>query len=167
MVGSAHRAGTSHMPLRRPQQHRPAKVLTDERHAAFVTTWSIYQDVIDACLAPDPAEGKKIMTPMIDLLKTACRPASTNSDHWARPCTDAETTSRHIRPPRHIKRPHRIHQRLAGTPPRDRPRVPKHRTLPAPHRRVDGARKLTRRAVTAQPSSAVETADSNPESTAF
>ena len=51
------------------QQHRLAKVLADERHVAFEVTWSIYQDVIDAYQAPDPAEGKKIMTRVIDAIK--------------------------------------------------------------------------------------------------
>ena len=55
--------------LTEKQQHRLAKVLADERHVAFEVTWSIYQDVIDAYQAPDPAEGKKIMTRVIDAIK--------------------------------------------------------------------------------------------------
>ena len=52
------------------QQHRLAKVFADQRHVAFETTWSLYQDVIDAYQAPDPGEGKKIMTRLIDNLRT-------------------------------------------------------------------------------------------------
>jgi transposase len=52
------------------QQHRLAKVLADQRHVAFEVTWSVYQEVIDAYQAPDPVEGKKIMTQLIDSLKT-------------------------------------------------------------------------------------------------
>ena len=52
------------------QQHRLAKVLADERHVAFEVTWSVYQDVIDAYQAPDPAEGKKIMTRLITSLQS-------------------------------------------------------------------------------------------------
>ena len=56
--------------LTEKQQHRLAKVLADQRHVAFETTWSVYQDVIDAYQADDPAEGKKIMTRLIDTIKT-------------------------------------------------------------------------------------------------
>ncbi len=45
-------------------------MFTDQRHVAFEVTWSVYQDVIDAYQADDPAEGKKIMTRLIDSLKT-------------------------------------------------------------------------------------------------
>ena len=47
------------------QQHRPAKVFADERHVAFEVTWSLYQSVIEAYQADQPAEGKKIMTRLI------------------------------------------------------------------------------------------------------
>ena len=47
------------------QQHRLARVFADERHAAFEVTWSLYQDVIDAYQADQPADGKKIMTRLI------------------------------------------------------------------------------------------------------
>ena len=52
------------------QQQRLAKVLTDDRHVAFQITWSVYQTVIDAYQADQPAEGKTIMTRVIDQLKT-------------------------------------------------------------------------------------------------
>ena len=55
--------------LTEKQQHRLAKVLADQRHVAFEITWSVYQDVIDAYQADDPAEGKKIMTRLIDTIK--------------------------------------------------------------------------------------------------
>ena len=47
------------------QQHRLAKVFADERHVAFEVTWSLYQSVIEAYQADQPAEGKKIMTRLI------------------------------------------------------------------------------------------------------
>ena len=56
--------------LTKKQQHRLAKVFADQRHVAFETTWSVYQDVIDAYQADQPAEGKKIMTRLIDSLRT-------------------------------------------------------------------------------------------------
>ena len=49
-------------PLTKKQQHRLAKVFTDERCVAFEVTWSLYQDVIDAYQANQSAEGNKIMT---------------------------------------------------------------------------------------------------------
>jgi len=63
--------------LTEKQQHRLLKVLTDERHAAFEATWSVYQDVIDAYQADDPAEGKAIMTRLIDSLQSGV-PAGLN-----------------------------------------------------------------------------------------
>lgn len=47
------------------QQHRLAKVFADQRHVAFEVTWSLYQSVIEAYQADQPAEGKKIMTRLI------------------------------------------------------------------------------------------------------
>lgn len=47
------------------QQHRLAKVFTDQRHVAFEVTWSLYQSVIEAYQADQPTEGKKIMTRLI------------------------------------------------------------------------------------------------------
>jgi len=55
--------------LTEKQQHRLVKVLIDERHEAFEVTWCAYQDVISAYQADDPAEGRKIMTRVIDQLK--------------------------------------------------------------------------------------------------
>jgi transposase len=51
------------------QHDRLAKVFTDPEHVAFGVTWNVYQDVIDAYQAEQPAEGKKIMTRLIDTLK--------------------------------------------------------------------------------------------------
>ncbi len=56
--------------LTEKQQHRLAKVFADERHVAFEVTWSLYQDVIDAYQADQPAEGKKIMTRLIASLQS-------------------------------------------------------------------------------------------------
>lgn len=56
--------------LTEKQQHRLAKVFTDERHVAFEVTWSLYQDAIDAYQADQPAEGKKIMTRLIASLQS-------------------------------------------------------------------------------------------------
>ena len=47
------------------QQHRLAKVFTDQRHVAFKITWSLYQSVIKAYQTDQPAEGKKTMTRLI------------------------------------------------------------------------------------------------------
>ena len=52
------------------QQHRLAKVFTDERHVAFEVTWSLYQSVIEAYQADQPAEGKKIMTRLITSIQS-------------------------------------------------------------------------------------------------
>lgn len=57
------------------QQHRLAKVFTDERHVAFEVTWSLYQSVIEAYQADQPAEGKKIMTRLITSIQSGV-PAS-------------------------------------------------------------------------------------------
>ncbi len=56
--------------LTEKQQHRLAKVFADERHVAFEVTWSVYQNVIDAYQAEQPAEGKKIMTRLISSLQS-------------------------------------------------------------------------------------------------
>lgn len=57
------------------QQHRLAKVFADERHVAFEVTWSLYQSVIEAYQADQPAEGKKIMTRLITSIQSGV-PAS-------------------------------------------------------------------------------------------
>lgn len=56
--------------LTQKQQHRLAKVFTDDRHVAFEVTWSVYQNVIDSYQAEQPAEGKKIMTRLISSLQS-------------------------------------------------------------------------------------------------
>lgn len=56
--------------LTQKQQHRLAKVFADPDHVAFETTWNVYQNIIDAHQAEQPAEGKKTMTRVIDLLTT-------------------------------------------------------------------------------------------------
>lgn len=56
--------------LSEKQQHRLAKVFADERHVAFEVTWSVYQSVIDAYQADQPAEGKKIMTRLITSIQS-------------------------------------------------------------------------------------------------
>ena len=58
------------MLLTTKQQHRLAKVFTDERHVAFEVTWSLYQSVIEAYQADQPAEGKKIMTRLITRIQS-------------------------------------------------------------------------------------------------
>lgn len=58
-------------PLTAKQQHRLAKMLADERHIAFEVTWSLYQSVIDAHQADQPAEGKKIMTWLITNIQSS------------------------------------------------------------------------------------------------
>jgi len=52
------------------QQHRLAKVFADQRHVAFEVTWSLYQSVIEAYQADQPAEGKKIMTRLITSIQS-------------------------------------------------------------------------------------------------
>ena len=52
------------------QQHRLAKVFADERHVVFEVTWSLYQSVIEAYQADQPAEGKKIMTRLITSIQS-------------------------------------------------------------------------------------------------
>lgn len=52
------------------QQHRLAKVFADQRHVAFKVTWSLYQSVIEAYQADQPAEGKKIMTRLITSIQS-------------------------------------------------------------------------------------------------
>lgn len=56
--------------LTQKQQHRLAKVFTDDRHVPFEVTWSVYQNVIDSYQAEQPAEGKKIMTRLISSLQS-------------------------------------------------------------------------------------------------
>lgn len=54
--------------LTEKQQHRLAKVFANQWHIAFEVTWSLHQDVIDAYQARDPADGKTIMTRLIETL---------------------------------------------------------------------------------------------------
>ena len=44
-------------------------MFADQRHAAFKVTWNVYQKVIDAYQAPDPAQGNKIMARLITSLQ--------------------------------------------------------------------------------------------------
>jgi transposase len=50
-------------------------VFADQRHVAFEVTWSLYQSVIEAYQADQPAEGKKIMTRLITSIQSSV-PAS-------------------------------------------------------------------------------------------
>ena len=50
-------------------------MFADERHVAFEVTWSLYQSVIEAYQADQPAEGKKIMTRLITSIQSGV-PAS-------------------------------------------------------------------------------------------
>lgn len=45
-------------------------MFADERHVAFEVTWSLYQSVIEAYQADQPAEGKKIMTRLITSIQS-------------------------------------------------------------------------------------------------
>lgn len=45
-------------------------MFADERHVAFEVTWSLYQSVIEAYQADQPAEGKKIMTRLITRIQS-------------------------------------------------------------------------------------------------
>lgn len=45
-------------------------MFTDQRHVAFKVTWSLYQSVIEAYQADQPAEGKKIMTRLITSIQS-------------------------------------------------------------------------------------------------
>ena len=40
-------------------------MFADQRHVAFKVTWNLYQSVIEAYQADQPAEGKKLMTRLI------------------------------------------------------------------------------------------------------
>ena len=50
-------------------------MFADERHVAFEVTWSLYQSVIEAYQADQPAEGKKIITRLITSIQSGV-PAS-------------------------------------------------------------------------------------------
>jgi len=124
--------------LTEKQQHRLLKVLTDERHAAFEATWSVYQDVISAYQADDPTEGKAIMARLIDSLRSGVPAGPQRAQITGQnPAPPTRRHPRDLRPPRHVQRPQRSDQRPAGTPPRDSQRVPQHRQLhrPMPTRR--------------------------------
>lgn len=45
-------------------------MFADERHVAFEVTWCLYQSVIEAYQADQPAEGKKIMTRLITSIQS-------------------------------------------------------------------------------------------------
>jgi transposase len=55
--------------LNTKQWFRLLDVFRDDCHAPFEITWEAYQRVIDAYHAPDPIEGKTIMTALIDAIK--------------------------------------------------------------------------------------------------
>ena len=70
LYGIRHIARTRAGLLTAKQQHRLAKVFADQRHVAFKVTWSLYQSVIEAYQADQPAEGKKIMTRLITSIQS-------------------------------------------------------------------------------------------------
>ena len=70
LYGIRHIARTRAGLLTAKQQHRLAKVFADQRHVAFEVTWSLYQSVIEAYQADQPAEGKKIMTRLITSIQS-------------------------------------------------------------------------------------------------
>ena len=53
--------GRSHVSLTPRQQHQLADLFTIEEHAALEVTWSIYQNIVDACRTPDTSVGKAMM----------------------------------------------------------------------------------------------------------
>mgnify|MGYP000945233574 FL=1 len=56
--------------LRPKQWFRLLDVFRDDCHALFEITWEVYQRVIDSYRAPDPVEGKQIMTALIEAIGT-------------------------------------------------------------------------------------------------
>lgn len=56
--------------LTKKQWFRLLAVFSVEDHAAFEVTWSVYQDVIDAYQAKDPAQGKQTMITLMDSIKS-------------------------------------------------------------------------------------------------
>ena len=86
------------------QQHRLAKVFADERHVAFEATRSVYQDAIDACQAPDPALGNKIMARLITSLQTGVPAGLEEVRSLGRTMKRRrEDILAFFRPPRHFK----------------------------------------------------------------
>jgi transposase len=52
------------------QQTRLAAVFAAEEHIAVEVTWWVYQQIIDAYAHPDPHQGKRLLTGVIDMLRT-------------------------------------------------------------------------------------------------
>ena len=53
------------------QKTRLAELFADERHAAVEITWDVYQRMITAYRDPDPTQGKKTMTTLIEKITGA------------------------------------------------------------------------------------------------
>lgn len=120
------------------QQHRLAKVFADERHVAFEVTWSLYQSVIEAYQADQPAEGKKIMTRLITSIQSGA-PAGLEElrslgQTMKRRCDDILAFFDH---PSTSNGPTEAVNWVTRTPPRHSQRLPQHRQLhhPVPPRR--------------------------------
>jgi transposase len=52
------------------QQGRLAAVFAAEEHVAVEVTWRVYQQIINAYAHPDPRQGKRLLTDVIDMIRT-------------------------------------------------------------------------------------------------
>ena len=106
------------------QARRLEALFADERHAAVQAAWGVYQRLIQAYRTEEAGLGKHLMQQLIDSLRQTIPDGLEEIQTLARTLTSrSQDTPGLLRPPRHLQRPHRSHQRAPGAPTRHRPEI--------------------------------------------
>jgi len=104
------------------QARRLEALFADERHAAVQASWGVYQRLIQAYRTEEAGLGKYLMQRLIDSLRQTIPDGLEEIQTLARTMISrSQDTPGLLRPPRHLQRPHRSHQRTPGAPTRHRP----------------------------------------------
>jgi len=123
------------------QKDRLTALFTADEHVQVEATWGIYQRMITAYREPDRTRGRTLMTKLIESVRDGVPRTLTE---LVTPRADPEHPRRRrpglLRPPRHVQRSHRGHQRTPRAPAWLRPRLPQphqlHRQITARERRL-------------------------------
>ena len=121
------------------QARRLETLFADERHAAVQAAWGVYQRLIQAYRTEEAGLGKHLMQQLIDSLKQTIPDGLEEIQTLARTLISrSQDTPGLLRPPPHLQRTHRSHQRTPGAPTRHRPEIAQpgqlHHPQPHPHR---------------------------------
>ena len=116
------------------QQHQLLNLFASEEHVALEVTWRVYQNIIKRLPSTRHEHGQGPDASRNQYTDLHARTELPDRTHHAGQNT--QTPSRGhpgpLRPPPHLQRPHRSHQRPPRTPTRLHPRIPKPHPLHHP-----------------------------------